>query len=239
MITLALDTSTRGGSVALISGGLVMGCLSGDATASHSERLPTDVVTLLERHETALTEVDLFAACIGPGSFTGLRVGLATIKGLALVNGKKIVPVSTLHALAYAGLDSTTPLSTPEIIVPWMNGQRGEVFSSIYAVKDRELIELEQPRVGTPEIILDVWSHRLTRSPVMFVGDGPVDSDDIADIRLKSHVLTIPNPPPLAPIIGILAETLGVDRALPAHLVTPFYLRRPDAELARERRGAE
>ena len=99
-----------------------MGCLSGDATASHSERLPTDVVTLLERHDTALTEVDLFSACIGPGSFTGLRVGLATIKGLALVNGKKIVPVSTLHALAYTAVNSRDHRSLDE----WPT--RGSVF---------------------------------------------------------------------------------------------------------------
>ncbi len=236
LITLALDTSTRGGSVALISGGQVIGCLSGDSTEAHSERLPGDVLTLLAQHSTALREIELFAVCVGPGSFTGLRVGLATVKGFALVSGRKVVPISSLEAVAHAGFDSTERESTPSVIVPWMNGQRGEVFASIYAVDDGTLVELEEPRVGTPEAILKSWSHRLRQPNIMFVGDGLVEDDAAITAHLKSNVVLSPKLPPLAPIIGILAEALGVDEALPAHSVAPLYVRRPDAELAREQR---
>lgn len=240
VITLALDSSTLGGSVALVSEGQVIGCVSGDATQAHSERLPNDVVTLLETHKTALTEVDLFAACVGPGSFTGLRVGLATIKGMALVNGRRVVPISTLEALAYAGLKSTDQQSVPALVVPWMNAHRGEVFASVYAVDDqRELSELEKPRVDTPTAILDAWSQRFTRAPVLFVGDGLEHSDGLINASLEVNVLLSQNLPPLAPIIGILAENVGVEEAMQPHSVTPFYVRRPDAVLARERRRAE
>ncbi len=225
--------------MALVSGGRVIGCLSGESTEAHSERLPGDVLTLLAQHSTALTEIDLFAVCVGPGSFTGLRVGLATVKGLALVSGRRIVPISTLKAVAHAGFDSAEPHSRPSVIVPWMNGHRGEVFASVYAVEDGTLVELEEARVGTPEIILNGWSHRLRQPPIMFVGDGLVEDDAIITAYLKGNVLLIPELPPLAPIIGILAESFGFDKALPAHSVTPLYVRRPDAELAREQRRTE
>ena len=240
VITLALDSSTPGGSVALVSRGQVLGCVPGDATEAHSERLPNDVLTLLATHKIALREVNLFAVCVGPGSFTGLRVGLATIKGMALASRRRIVPISTLEALAHAGLNSTHPQSVPELIVPWMNAQRGEVFASVYAVDEqRGIVELEQPRVGTPEAILDGWSHRLTQTPVIFVGDGLENRDSIINAHVKANVLFGQNLPPLAPIIGILAENLGVQKAIPPHSVIPFYLRRPYAELAPERRRAE
>ena len=240
VITLALDSSTLGGSVALISARQVLGCISGDSTQAHSERLPSDMLTLLATHKTALTEVNLFAVCVGPGSFTGLRVGLATMKGMALVNRRRIVPISTLEALAHAGLNSTDPQSAPALIVPWMNARRGEVFASVYAVDEqRGLVELEQPRVGAPAAVLDAWSHRLTQSPVMFTGDGLEHGDSVIKAHVKANVLLDENLPPLAPIIGILAEDIGDQKAVSPHSVTPLYLRRPDAELARERRRAE
>jgi len=240
VITLALDSSTLGGSVALVSAGQVLGCKTGDATQPHSERLPDDVLTLLVTHKITLTEVDLFAVCVGPGSFTGLRVGLATIKAMALVNRRRIVPISTLEARAHVGLRSMESQSPPALIVPWMNAHRGEVFASVYAVHEqRRLVELEQPRVGTPAALLDKWSHRLTEPPILFTGDGLEHGANIINTHVKGSLFLGQNLPPLAPIIAILAEKLGVQNAMPPHSVTPFYLRRPYAELAREKRRAQ
>src|SRR5436190_17979095 len=98
----ALDTSAAGGSVAVIRDGALVLERAGDPLRSHSERLPRELMTLLDDAGVALADVDQFAVCIGPGSYTGLRIGIATIQGLALASGKLVTPVSTFEALAFS-----------------------------------------------------------------------------------------------------------------------------------------
>ena len=93
MRILALDTSTPAGSVALAAGGELTECRVGDADRTHGERLPGDVTALLATHGLTPADIDRYAVCSGPGSFTGLRVGLATIQALALVNRRPVVAV--------------------------------------------------------------------------------------------------------------------------------------------------
>src|SRR5688572_23937355 len=100
MVILALDTSTRTGSCAVLRGDAVLAELPGDAARSHGERLPADLMTVLDRAGVALHAVDVFAVATGPGSFTGLRVGIATMQGLALAASRPLVGVSALDALA-------------------------------------------------------------------------------------------------------------------------------------------
>src|SRR3984893_5104241 len=99
MLVLALDTTTRRGSAALVLGEMLLDCEMGDARLTHGERLPSDLVRLLDRNNIRLAEIELFAVATGPGSFTGLRIGIATMQGLALVNGRGLVGVSALDAL--------------------------------------------------------------------------------------------------------------------------------------------
>ena len=99
MIVLALETATRAGSVALLDGS-VCRAARGDASRTHGERLPGELVDAAAAAGRAIRDVDLFAVVLGPGSFTGLRVGVAAIQGLALVAGKGVVGISTLDALA-------------------------------------------------------------------------------------------------------------------------------------------
>src|SRR5215217_874051 len=101
MLVLALDTTTRAGSVALVDDDRVVDERTGDASRTHAERLPADVLTLLDAHQLSIAQVDVFAVASGPGSFTGLRVGIATIQGLAFVARRRIVSVSALEALAH------------------------------------------------------------------------------------------------------------------------------------------
>src|SRR6202166_1783248 len=103
MHVLALDTTTRTGSVALVTDGRVIVERSGDPTRAHAQRLPGDILRLLHDAGVALAAVDVFAIASGPGSFTGLRIGIATLQGLAFVNRRRIVPVSALEALAHIG----------------------------------------------------------------------------------------------------------------------------------------
>src|SRR6185295_4419452 len=99
MRVLALDTTTRAGSVAIVDGDRVIDERGGDASRTHAERLPAEILALLAAHHRTIADVDLFAVASGPGSFTGLRIGIATIQGLAFVGGQRIVAVPALEAL--------------------------------------------------------------------------------------------------------------------------------------------
>src|SRR4051812_37344406 len=96
MRVLALDTTTRAGSVALVEDDRVVAERAGDPARSQGQRLPGDLADL----GAPWTAIDVFAVASGPGSFTGLRIGIATMQGLALVTGGRLVGVSALEALA-------------------------------------------------------------------------------------------------------------------------------------------
>ena len=90
MWALALDTTTRGGSSALLRDGAIVHETAADPARSQAERVPADLIGLLERERLALAEIDVFAVGAGPGSFTGLRVGIAAMQGLACAVGKPL-----------------------------------------------------------------------------------------------------------------------------------------------------
>src|SRR6476660_5419551 len=160
MRVLALDTTTRAGSVAVVDGDRVVVDERGDAARSHAERLPGDLLTALEHAGMTLADVDLFAVASGPGSFTGLRIGIATMQGLAFVQQKRIVPVSVLFALAIGG---AATLDEGAIVGAWMDAHRREVFSARYRVAaappfaPERLVEVEPPAVGDPAAVWARW----------------------------------------------------------------------------------
>src|SRR4051795_10820340 len=127
MRILALDTSAAAGSAALSEDGRVTIARAGDASRTHAERLPLELMALLDAAHVRLADVDRFAVAIGPGSFTGLRVGIATIQGLALARGALVVPVSIFEALAWRARNEAVAIAT------WIDAHRGEVFASLFA----------------------------------------------------------------------------------------------------------
>src|SRR5262245_53098932 len=102
MRVLALDSTTRTGSVALVEDGRIVEERRGDAARTQAERLPSELIALVEAHHVALADVDLYAVASGPGSFTGLRIGIATVQGLAFVHRRRIFGISALEALGHA-----------------------------------------------------------------------------------------------------------------------------------------
>ena len=238
MIILALDTTTRAGSVALVSAHTLLGWSSGNPERTHGERLPGDLLALLSTHETDLHEVEVFAVCTGPGSFTGLRIGLATIQGFALATGRPVMAVATLEALAHAGLAGQPPeVDRPTWVVPWMEAHREEVFGAVYRVDHDGVVTEHHPAaVGATDILLREWAPVLRQSPVLFVGDA-VDRARVAIAdALGAETQMMPSMPPLAPTAALLAQARAADAATSPYAIRPVYVRRPDAELARERR---
>ena len=234
MISLALDTATRTGSVALASDNTLVGWLSG-AERTHGERLPGDLLACLATHTVTLADVDLFAVCTGPGSFTGLRVGLATMQGLALAAGRPLVGIPTLEALAHTGLEQGTN-EDPALVIPWMDAQRGETFGAVYHVENRVVSTEHQPAAAAPaETLLKAWAPMLRESRVLFVGDAVEPTQTAIKEIIGPDSILIPSMPPLAPTVALLARARAAAAVAP-HLIRPVYVRRPDAELARERR---
>src|SRR5262245_39653029 len=131
MKVLALDTTTRAGSVALIESDRVIDERVGNDMRSHAERLPHYIHAIASAHGVALADIDLFAVASGPGSFTGLRIGIATIQGVALVAHRPVVAISALEALAQA---VSAELASGAVVGTWMDAYRGDVFAALYRV---------------------------------------------------------------------------------------------------------
>jgi tRNA threonylcarbamoyladenosine biosynthesis protein TsaB len=236
MHVLALDTTTLEGSVALVDGSRTLAEQRGDATRTHGERLPAELLALVECCGMGIRSIDVFAVASGPGSFTGLRIGIATIQGLALSIGRPVVAVSGLDALAHS-LDLEPPGT---VIAAWMDARRGEVFTALYRVSEvrdfspERLVELEGPAVGTPEATLARWADRLRGGRVVFVGDGALRYADRLRNGAPPGWSIAAEVPRLAGTIGRLAAVRAArGEAIGPAAVQPLYVRRPDAEIAR------
>lgn len=149
LLTLGVDTSTERRSVALLAGARVLAESSNGLREGGSANLLADIDRVLAAAGVKLKEVGLYAAAVGPGSFTGLRSGLATVKGLALTTRRPAVGVQTLHALAY----TVRPAARVVSLIP---AGRGEVFAQLLSVSAEGLVsELESPTHLPPERLLE------------------------------------------------------------------------------------
>jgi len=234
--TLALDTSTPNGSVAVYRDGVVLYARAGDGSRPHGMRLPGDALAALEACRLTLGDVTLLAVGLGPGPFTGLRVGLATIEGLAFGTGLPVVGVSGLDALAVAA--ARADVSAREIAV-FLDGSRGEVFAARYAVVPGSPLEtraIDEPRAAPPGDVLDGWRAAGAR-PDVFIGGGAVTyGHDVIAVMPGARLIDAPLVAPLVAELGELRA--AVDGATPLNALRPVYVRRPDAELARQRAAA-
>lgn len=248
MVVLALDTTTRRGSVALARDGAVVDARAGDSAVTHGQRLPGDLMRLLDRHNLRVGDIDLFAVAAGPGSFTGLRIGIATMQGLALGNGKDVVGISALDALHHASLSALSPVRSAlspqpsaltseasvscEVAV-WMDAQRGEVFSALY----RNGALVDGPSVEKPSDVLGRWAATNDSYQITFVGEGVLVYTDLIRAAMPAALITT-ELPMLAPSIAILAGAQSRQQgSSPPDAIRPLYVRRPDAELARDRKA--
>jgi tRNA threonylcarbamoyladenosine biosynthesis protein TsaB len=228
VIILALDTTTKAGSIAVVHDGVVRVEREGDPAITHGQRLPAELAMALDEAGMAIDNVDLFAVAAGPGSFTGLRVGIATIQGLAMARRKRVVAVSALEALARAATNADRPIAA------WMDAQRGEVFAALYAPDGCAL--LIPPVAAVPADVLTAWAGAPHLAQSIFIGDGAVRHRAVVHDVLGGGV-AVEAPPPLAGLIGQIASDNPGRADLP-HAIVPIYVRKSDAELARARRAA-
>jgi tRNA threonylcarbamoyladenosine biosynthesis protein TsaB len=223
MLVLSLDTTSRAGSCALARDGKVV-CVEGsDTFREQGGQLPGALATLLDRESVALREIDGYGVAIGPGSFTGLRVGIATMQGLAMATGKPLVGVSALDALAMlavAGKDRSGR------VVAWIEAWRGDVFSATYEGGR----PLNEPIIAHPNELLD---HLVGRTNVL-IGDGAARNMDLIRARCGGNAkLADPIAPLLAGAVAMAAsEVLFSGEHPPPHAIRPLYVRRSDADVS-------
>jgi tRNA threonylcarbamoyladenosine biosynthesis protein TsaB len=242
VLILALDTTTRAGSVAVVRapdrhdadfasrGGddQVLALLPGDESRTHGERLPREIAEALDRARVSRDQIDLLAVAAGPGGFTGLRIGLAAMQGLAMTLNRPVAGVSALRALAAQVSDASA-----SYVAPWMDAQRGDVFASLIDAKTAE--EVDAPVAEHPSKVLTRWQSRLSGRRVVFIGDA-VRRDADAIAAVGGGQWRIQEPGPLAPQVALLGKRLAEQGlAGPPHALVPMYIRRPDAEIERGR----
>ncbi|MGE5358378.1 MAG: tRNA (adenosine(37)-N6)-threonylcarbamoyltransferase complex dimerization subunit type 1 TsaB [Bacteroidales bacterium] len=236
MLILALDTTTRSGSIALADDTGTIAVTTGDSERTHAERLPGDLVAILSAHSRQMANVDVFVVAAGPGSFTGLRIGIATVQGLAFALGKPVVAVSVLDALLAVGGGAIAADGGPDnaLVAAWMDAQRHEVFACLRRI---EGTQLDGPVAEEPAALLDRWLPMVGTAPVWFVGDASERYRRVVVEKLGEKARFVDPLPPLAPTLAALGrQEAAAGRGGAPHAVRPVYVRRPDAELARERK---
>lgn len=212
-LILAIDTTREAGSLALARGEELVEEILLHAPGGFAHVIYGQLAQLLGRHGVKPAMVDCFAAASGPGSFTGVRVGLACIKGLAEALGKPAVAVSNLEAMASFG-------SAPRRAVV-MDARRGEIYGAVYD---------DAGRLASPEVVMTLaaWLDMLPEGEMEFIA---MDPAALAGTRFE-HARIATAPPALAGAIAriALARFLGGEASDPAAL-DANYVRRSDAEL--------
>ena len=232
MRVLAVETSTLTGGVAVLDSDALVAESRVSIAVTHGERLMAAIDGVLRAARLELADVDAFAVAQGPGSFTGLRIGLSTVKALAFATGKPVVGVPTLEALAWRLPYCAYP------VCPILDARKNEVYAGLYRTLDGELETVEPPRAVAPTVLAEELRAAVA-GPVVFVGDAvapfaPVLLDILgARARLAPADLRFPSAVTVGEL-GSRALRSGV-AADPAGLA-PLYLRPSEAELARERR---
>jgi len=224
---LALDTSSQAASCAIIRDGVLTGEFFANVGLTHSQTAMPMVEKLLAQTNTTLAEIDLFAVSTGPGSFTGLRIGVACVKGMALAGDKPCAGVSTLLALA-AGVSVFAGY-----ICPVMDARREQIYTALFESADGQLGRLRQDEALSLDELRRVLGA-LGPSPVLLVGDGAaIASKALADL---AHVGIAPERllHQRASAIAQIASQMSADDQLTnAFDLAPSYLRLPQAERER------
>jgi tRNA threonylcarbamoyladenosine biosynthesis protein TsaB len=216
-LILAVDTTHEFGSLALLDGTEVVEEVLLHSPEGFGQMLFGRLAELLDRRGRAIQEMDCFAAASGPGSFTGVRIGLACVKGLAEAAGKLVAAVSNLEALATFG---TGPLRA---VV--MDARRGEVYGAVYNQRGEAIL---------PETVMPftAWLRSLPEGEIEFVStDFSPFASALAGTRFeRAGIATAPRA--LAAAVGRIAcLRLRAGRAADPAAIDANYVRRSDAEL--------
>lgn len=222
-LILSVETATLSGSVAVSRGEEVVAARAGDSGVSHSNTLLYDIDKVLAEARVELSRIDLFAVATGPGSFTGLRIGIATVKGLAATLDRPTAGVPTLHAVALAA--GPSPRS-----VALLPAGRGEVFAQLFSVTKEGLVtELDKATHISPSKLLEKYG---SFESVLWCGEGAIANRTLFEDRASQEWRLAPAVANLATYVASLALRKFREQQLEhPNALQAIYVRPSDAEL--------
>ncbi len=225
MNILAIDTSSTSGSIALAKNNTIVYCTYLDIKKTHSERLMLQIKETLIQNKLALSDIDAVCLANGPGSFTGIRIGLATAKGLCFGSKTALLPQNNLRLLA------SNIYGNSRSILSFIDAKMGEVYTALYTSDLKEIIP---PRNCSPEAILS-----LIDQPITIIGSGAtiyktqieksgIDFDTVLphqELNLATACISLALLDDVNPIYSFdkIAD------------LEPFYLRKSQAEINKEK----
>ena len=215
MRVLAFDTSLGGGSVAVMAGGRCLARVVEDQPRALVERLLPMIEEALAAAGLGYADLDLIAVTVGPGTFAGLRIGVAVARGLGVATGVPVAGVTSLEALAWGALDRAAPGAA---IVAAIDGRRGQLYLQSFRAGP-VLVPLGPPAA----VDLDDLAARLPSGPGIIAGSGAVIAAAAAP-----HLAALPDS---SAIDAVHVAALAMSRPVPAGPPRPLYLRAPDAKL--------
>lgn len=227
MLTLAIDSSTRVCAVGLCRDGRILAEYRIDMGITHSEGLMPQLEQLLTRTKISKNEIDLLAVSIGPGSFTGLRIGLASAEAMAYSWHKPVCGVNTLKALAY-----NLPIDG-YVLSPVLDAQKGNFYQAVYEWQQGKLIEHQAIKVVNQEQLLE--NIAVFGTPALLLGE--CQKIAVADLsawcrKAPAHLCL-----PQAASVALLAEAeYDPDNNNDIFGLEPYYIRRSEAEELWEKR---
>lgn len=228
MLILAFESSAKAASTALVRDGALVSQYSQCSALTHSRTLLPMAEDMLKNAELKLSDVDLIAVAHGPGSFTGIRIGVSTVKGLAWAAEKQCVGVSTLEAMAWHGL------ACGGYICPVMDARRNQVYNAIFEIRDGKPCRLTKDRpIALAELAEEL---RALNAPVFLVGDGTALAKryfDEAGIPCEAAPETLVWQDAWGVAMAALDKPAGTSDTL-----LPVYLRLSQAERERQERLA-
>ena len=221
MRVLGIDTATHRATVAVVADGTTCAEVTVDSR-SHAAAIVPLIDAVLQHARCGVETLDAIAVSVGPGSFTGLRVGLSVAKGIACATGARVVPIPTLEALAHAAPAGTGP------VCPLLDARKGEVYAAWFERSGNIWRQHLEASLLTPERLALALPPHCT-----ILGDAVVRYGAFLATHLGNHVTLLPWPEygPRASVVAHLALVrLRDGTAGDGHELEPFYVRPSDAE---------
>ncbi|SNB46388.1 tRNA (adenosine(37)-N6)-threonylcarbamoyltransferase complex dimerization subunit type 1 TsaB [Geobacter sp. DSM 9736] len=229
MKILTIDTSTSACSVALTSDDRLIAESLLNVQGHQSTRVMEMVAAVMHGAGLDIQDIDCFGVALGPGSFTGVRIGVATVKALALATGKPVAGFSSLAMLSLNVSHAGVP------VCPMFDARKKEIYAALYRMG-----EVPEPLVGDCVAPPALFLERLS-GPVLFLGDGALAYRHLIEDRFGGEALFPDVPchqPSAARGASLARQALLRGEAIPVHSLAPVYIRASEAELAKIRKDA-
>lgn len=239
MLVLALDTATSGCSVALVADGKVLASRSAQMPRGQSEALMPMVMNVLGEARQKLAQVQLFAVTTGPGGFTGLRIGLAAARGMALAAGRPCIGITTFDALAHG---VPKDIGGDRMVLTIVESKRADAFVQLFAPGGKTV---DEPVTLKPEELSDwLGGKEIGKSGLVVTGDAVGKFIDVLmawEQESQTPVIFtggngLPDPAVVARLAAGVYNREG-KAASQSHPARPYYLRAPDVSKPKKKAG--